>query len=125
MFNAHYPLLQLWRCPHLSPECDQIGVYVAAGPAACVVLRLLTSLLDKRKKDANVHLLTELEVSVIKCIFVFLSLGMLCIKSLSTRKHVMCLSNYKCTSLVLTELSIDKNITPNLYCALSQCICIA
>ena len=44
-------------------------VYVTAGPAACVVLRLLTSLLDKRKKDASVHLLTELEVSVIICVF--------------------------------------------------------
>ena len=49
-----------------------VHVYVTAGPAACVVLRLLTSLLDKRKKDASVHLLTELEVSVLKwiiCVF--------------------------------------------------------
>ena len=82
---------------HLSPECDQIGVYGAAGPAACVVLRLLTSLLDKRKKDANVHLLTELEVSVIKCISVFLSLGMLCIKSLI---------KYKKTCYVFVKLQV-------------------
>ena len=43
-------------------KSELIGVYtllVAAGPAGCVVLGLLTSLLDKRKKDASVHLLTE------------------------------------------------------------------
>ena len=48
-------------------KSELIGVYtllVAAGPAGCVALGLLTSLLDKRKKDASVHLLTELEVSI-------------------------------------------------------------